>query len=85
MDEAASRLRIEIDSLPTELDEVERRIVRLEIEDAALAKEEDAASASGARRSQRELGDLRETAGAPARAVGGREAAHRRRARASRS
>ena len=45
IDEAASRLRIEIDSRPTELDEVERRIVRIEIEDAALAKETDAASA----------------------------------------
>ncbi len=45
IDEAASRLRIEIDSRPTELDEVERRIMRIEIEDAALAKESDAPSA----------------------------------------
>jgi ATP-dependent Clp protease ATP-binding subunit ClpB len=64
VDEAASRLRIEIDSLPTELDEVERRIVRLEIEDAALAKEEDAASRERRDALQRELADLRETAGA---------------------
>ena len=56
VDEAASRLRIEIDSLPTELDEVERRIVRLEIEDAALAKEEDAASRERREALQRELG-----------------------------
>jgi ATP-dependent Clp protease ATP-binding subunit ClpB len=45
IDEAASRLRIEIDSRPTELDEIERRIMRIEIENAALAKETDAASA----------------------------------------
>ena len=41
MDEAASRLRIEIDSLPREIDEVERRIVQLEIERRALAREDD--------------------------------------------
>ena len=41
IDEAASRLRIEIDSLPIEIDEVERRIVQLQIEKAALAKEKD--------------------------------------------
>ncbi len=63
VDEAASRLRIEIDSLPTELDQIERRVVRLEIEDAALAKEEDAASRDRREALQRELGDLRETAG----------------------
>ena len=44
IDEAASRLRIEIDSLPTEIDVVERRILQLEIERVALAKETDAAS-----------------------------------------
>jgi ATP-dependent Clp protease ATP-binding subunit ClpB len=44
MDEAASKLRIEIDSLPTEIDVVERRILQLEIEQVALAKESDAAS-----------------------------------------
>src|SRR5439155_15831144 len=41
IDEAASRLRIEIDSMPTEIDEVERRIKQLEIERAALKKETD--------------------------------------------
>ena len=52
IDEAASRLRIEIDSMPTEIDEVERRIMQLEIELQALEKEKDDASASrGARRS----------------------------------
>jgi ATP-dependent Clp protease ATP-binding subunit ClpB len=44
MDEAASKLRIEIDSLPTEIDVVERRILQLEIEQVALSKETDAAS-----------------------------------------
>ena len=44
IDEAASRLRIEIDSMPIEIDEVERRIRQLEIERAALQKESDAAS-----------------------------------------
>jgi ATP-dependent Clp protease ATP-binding subunit ClpB len=45
VDEAASRLRIEIDSMPTELDVVIRRIRQLEIERIALAKESDPASA----------------------------------------
>ncbi len=44
MDEAASKLRIEIDSLPTEIDVVQRRILQLEIEKVALEKETDAAS-----------------------------------------
>ena len=51
IDEAASRLRIEIDSMPTEIDEVERRIQQLEIEQQALEKETDDARARGARRS----------------------------------
>ena len=49
VDEAASKLRIEIDSLPTEIDVVERRIRQLEIERVALAKETDAASARAPR------------------------------------
>src|SRR5690606_39407108 len=44
VDEAASRMRIEIDSLPQEIDEVERKVVQLEIEKQALSKEKDAAS-----------------------------------------
>ena len=50
VDEAASRLRIEIDSLPTEIDEVDRRVMQLEIELTSLAKETDDASAAAARR-----------------------------------
>ncbi len=60
MDEAASRLRIEIDSLPTEIDVVERRIVQLEIERQALSKEKDKPSRDRLEKLQKELGDLRE-------------------------
>ncbi len=62
IDEAASRLRIEIDSRPTELDEIERRIVRIEIEDAALAKESDVISAERRDALASELGGLQEIA-----------------------
>jgi ATP-dependent Clp protease ATP-binding subunit ClpB len=60
VDEAASRLRIEIDSLPTEIDEVDRRVRQLEIERAALNKETDEASAERLRKLERELADLNE-------------------------
>src|SRR5881397_3127206 len=60
VDEAASRLRIEIDSLPQEIDEVERKIVQHEIELAALAKEKDKASKERRARVEEELADLRE-------------------------
>jgi len=60
VDEAASRLRIEIDSLPQEIDEVERKIVQHEIELAALAKEKDTASKERRARVEHELAELRE-------------------------
>ena len=60
IDEAASRLRIEIDSMPTEIDEVERRIQQLEIELQALKKEKDEASKARREAIDRELADLRE-------------------------
>jgi ATP-dependent Clp protease ATP-binding subunit ClpB len=60
IDESASRLRIEIDSVPTELDIVSRRIRQLEIEEMALSKEEDSASRERLQRLQSELADLRE-------------------------
>jgi ATP-dependent Clp protease ATP-binding subunit ClpB len=60
MDEAASRLRIEIDSLPVEIDTVERRIVQLEIERQALQKEKDAASKERRTTIERDLAGLRE-------------------------
>jgi len=60
IDEAASRLRIEIDSMPTEIDVVERRIRQLEIERMALAKETDPASAERLATLERELANLQE-------------------------
>ena len=60
IDEAASRLRIEIDSMPTELDVVIRRIRQLEIERVALASETDAASAERLAKLDEELADYRE-------------------------
>ncbi len=60
IDEAASALRIEIDSLPVEIDEVERRIMQLEIELTSLEKETDEASAGRREAIERELAELRE-------------------------
>jgi ATP-dependent Clp protease ATP-binding subunit ClpB len=60
IDEAASRMRIEIDSMPQEIDEVERRITQLEIERQALQKEKDKASRERLQTLERELADLRE-------------------------
>jgi ATP-dependent Clp protease ATP-binding subunit ClpB len=61
VDEAASKLRIEIDSMPTEIDVVERRIRQLEIERVALAKETDEASKERLARLDEELANLHET------------------------
>jgi ATP-dependent Clp protease ATP-binding subunit ClpB len=61
IDEAASRLRIEIDSLPKEIDEVERRVTQLEIEREALAKEKDRTAVDRRKAIEAELGNLRET------------------------
>jgi ATP-dependent Clp protease ATP-binding subunit ClpB len=60
IDEAASRLKIEIDSMPTEIDEVERRIQQLEIEREALKKEKDVASKDRLEAIEAELAELRE-------------------------
>ncbi len=60
VDEAASRLRIEIDSMPMEIDQVERRIKQLDIEHHALSKEKDTASTERRRTIESELADLRE-------------------------
>jgi ATP-dependent Clp protease ATP-binding subunit ClpB len=60
VDEAASRLRIEIDSMPQEIDEVERRIVQLEIERQALVKEKDPAAVERRQALERELAEERE-------------------------
>ena len=65
MDEAASRLRMEIDSMPVELDELERRRVQLEIEREALRKEKDEASQGAPRGARdRSSAELAEQAGA---------------------
>jgi len=60
IDEAASRLRMEIDSKPSELDEVDRRIMQLEIEREALKKESDEASRERLKDLEKELADLEE-------------------------
>jgi ATP-dependent Clp protease ATP-binding subunit ClpB len=60
VDESASRLRMEIDSRPVEIDEVERLVRRLEIEEMALAKEEDAASKERLDKLRAELADQKE-------------------------
>jgi ATP-dependent Clp protease ATP-binding subunit ClpB len=59
VDEACARLRTEIDSMPAELDELTRRVTRLEIEEAALAKETDPASQARLEDLRRDLVDLR--------------------------
>ena len=78
VDEAASRLRIEIDSLPQEIDEVERRVVQLEIERQALQKEKDAASKERRAVIERELAELKEQRVVHAGAVAEREERARR-------
>jgi ATP-dependent Clp protease ATP-binding subunit ClpB len=60
VDEAASKLRMEIDSMPAELDEVRRRVMQLEIEREALRKEKDKASRERLEKLDKELADLKE-------------------------
>ncbi|MBP7055227.1 MAG: ATP-dependent chaperone ClpB [Candidatus Omnitrophica bacterium] len=60
IDEAASKLRIEIDSLPTEIDELTRRIMQFEIEKQALKKEKDKSSKERLDKLEKELADLKE-------------------------
>ncbi len=64
IDEAAAKLRMEIDSLPSELDEIQRRIMQLEIEREALKKESDPASAERLQKIEEELANLNEQADA---------------------
>jgi ATP-dependent Clp protease ATP-binding subunit ClpB len=64
VDEACAVVRTEIDSMPQELDEITRRVMRLEIEEAALQKETDEASAQRLETLRRELADLRSQAAA---------------------
>ena len=60
IDEAASKLRIEIDSVPMEIDEVQRKIMQLEIERQALKKEKDKASIERLKKLEKELADLKD-------------------------
>ncbi len=60
MDEAAARIRTEIDSMPSELDEISRKITQLEIEKQALSKEEDKGSKARLEALEKELADLKE-------------------------
>ena len=62
VDEAASRIKMELDSKPTELDQLDRQILQLEIERMSLAKEKDAASKERLKRLDKELADLKEKA-----------------------
>ena len=62
MDEAASRLRMELDSMPVEIDQLEREILQLEIEETALKKEKDDASRERLTHLQKQLADLKERA-----------------------
>jgi len=64
IDEAASRLRIEIDSMPTEIDRLERRMIQIEMESQSLAKEIDKASIERKERLAEELAGLKETTAA---------------------
>src|SRR5206468_3973145 len=60
VDEAASRLRMELDSMPTEIDQLERQILQLEIEQSALKKEKDEASRTRLKKLEKQLADLKE-------------------------
>src|SRR5688572_20519533 len=60
VDEAASRLKIELDSMPTEIDVIERSIMQLEMEQTALKKEKDEASRDRLKKLEKELADLKE-------------------------
>lgn len=64
VDEACAMIRTEIDSMPSELDEVTRRVMQLEIEEAALKKEKDQASMERLTQLQQELANLKETSSA---------------------
>ncbi|NOX29103.1 MAG: AAA domain-containing protein, partial [Actinobacteria bacterium] len=64
VDEACAMLRTEIDSMPTDLDEITRRVTRMEIEEAALANETDTASAKRLEDLRRDLADIRSDADA---------------------
>lgn len=63
VDEAAARLKIELDSMPTEIDQIEREAMQLEMERQALVKEEDADSKARLEKITKDLADLKEKSG----------------------
>ncbi|MEI8386986.1 MAG: ATP-dependent chaperone ClpB, partial [Verrucomicrobiota bacterium] len=63
IDEAASRLKIELESMPTEIDQLERQIMQFEMERTALKKEKDASSRERLSKIEKELADIKEEAG----------------------
>ena len=77
IDEAASGLRIEIDSMPVEIDQIERRVTQLEIERQALRKEDDAASRERLQALEKELAGLKEKSDQLETALEGGEGSHR--------
>jgi len=64
VDEAASRVRVQIDSMPEELDQIERKRIQLEVEHEALKKESDDASAARLEKVEKEIAELRNQGGA---------------------
>ena len=85
VDEAASRLRMQVDSKPEALDELDRRLMQLKIEREALKKEKDTASKDRLAKLEKEIVNLEEKANALSQALAGREGEARRRAEAARS
>ena len=81
IDEAASRLRMEVDSKPEELDELDRRVIQLKIEREALRKENDPASRDRLERLEKELAELEDKSNAHDRRRGRRRRSRCRRPR----
>ena len=77
VDEACALIRTEMDSMPTELDVISRKIIQLEIEESALKKEEDKRSKARLAELQKELADMREDFNATQEPVGERKERHR--------
>ncbi len=85
VDEAAAKLRTEIDSMPADLDEILRRIMQLEIEREALKKESDAASKDRLKKIEKEIADLKSESDALESPVAGRKGRRAKAADAARA
>ena len=77
VDEAAAKIKMEVDSMPAEIDDVQRKLMQLQIEEQALKKERDAASKARLDDVKREIAELEESVERDARAVAAREGGHR--------